>query len=76
MKMTDEESGEILVLRDRSRSRVEVHFKGVVPDEYPIVRLARPEARRLAALLLFQADRLDRGRDTRLADAGFDRETA
>src|SRR5207249_5267367 len=47
MKMMDEETGEILVLRDPSRSRIEVHIKGTTIDEYRVVRLARREARRL-----------------------------
>ena len=47
MRMMDEETGEILVLRDPSRSRIEVHIKGTTIDEYRVVRLARREARRL-----------------------------
>ena len=67
MKMMDEETGEILVLRDPSRSRIEVHIKGATIDEYRVVRLARREARRLAALILFQAERLEGERAVRVA---------
>ena len=58
MKIMDEEAGEILVLRDTSRSRIEVHIRGVSPDDYRVVRLDRHESRRLAALILYQAERL------------------
>ena len=54
----DEESGEILVLSHPSRSCIEVHIKGASPDAYRVVRLDRHEARRLAALILYQAERL------------------
>src|SRR2546428_3645044 len=67
MRMLDEEPGEILVLRDPSRSRIEVHIKGATIDEYRVVRLARREARRLAALILFQAERLEGDRGVRVA---------
>lgn len=67
MRMMDEETGEILVLRDPSRSRIEVHIKGTTIDEYRVVRLARREARRLAALILFQAERLEGDRAVRVA---------
>lgn len=70
MKTMDEEAGEILVERDEVRSCIAVHLKGTSPDEYRLVRLSRQEARRLAALILFQAERLG---ETRLAPAaGFD----
>ena len=67
MRMMDEETGEILVLCDPSRSRIEVHIKGTTIDEYRVVRLARREARRLAALILFQAERLEGDRAVRVA---------
>jgi len=54
----DEDSGEILVVREASLARIEVHIRGTNPDEYRIVRLDRHEARRLAALILYQAERL------------------
>jgi len=70
MKIMDEVTGEILVMRDPFRSCVEVHIKGTVPDEYRIVRLARQEARRLAALILFQAERLEGARVRRVEELG------
>jgi len=54
----DEETGEILVVRDAFQSRIEVHVRGTSPEDYHVVRLSRVEARRLAALILFQAERL------------------
>jgi hypothetical protein len=70
MKIMDEVTGEILVMRDPFRSCVEVHIKGTVPDEYRVVRLARQEARRLAALILFQAERLEGVRVRRVEGLG------
>ena len=70
MKIMDEVTGEILVMRDPFRSCVEVHIKGTVPDEYRVVRLARQEARRLAALILFQAERLEGARLRRVEELG------
>lgn len=66
----DEEAGEILVMRDVFRSHIEVHIKGTSPDEYRIVRLDQREARRLAALVLFQAERLGEARLTQPAPSG------
>lgn len=60
----DEEAGEILVMRDDRGSRIVVHLLGRDPNEYGVVRLSRHEARRLAALILFQAERLG---ETRVA---------
>jgi hypothetical protein len=54
--MIDEESGEILVERDEARRCISLHFKGTGLEEYGIVRLNRQEARRLAALILLQAE--------------------
>ena len=58
MKIMDEEAGEILVWRDEASSCIALHIRGERPDEFQAVRLSRQEARRLAALLLFQAERL------------------
>ncbi len=66
MKLRDEEAGEILVVRDESASCIALHVRGMSPDAYRVVRLNRREARRLAALILFQAERLG---ETRLAPA-------
>ena len=62
MEILDEEAGEILVMRDSFRACIEVHIRGLSPEEYRVVRLTRTEARRLAALVLFQAERLDESR--------------
>lgn len=56
----DEGTNEILVIRDPFRTRIEVHLKGETPDDYAMARLSPFEARRLAAILLFQAGKLDR----------------
>lgn len=67
MRIVDEECGEILVARDPSQARIEVHVKGTTLDDYRVIRLAGGEARRLAALILFQAERLEVDRQTRVA---------
>jgi len=56
--MMDEEAGEVFVMQDKQRSCIEVHIRGTSPDGYRVIRLAHHEARRLAALILFQAERL------------------
>ena len=58
MKIMDEETGEILVVRNELRACIEVHIRGTSPDEYRLVRLTRHEARRLSALVLYQAESL------------------
>jgi hypothetical protein len=62
VKIIDEETEEILVDRNEARGCVEVHIRGANADDYRTVRLDRQEARRLAALILFQADKLGRVR--------------
>jgi hypothetical protein len=57
MDITDESTGEILVVRDPFHSCVAVQLRGVRPDDHRMVRLSQQEARRLAALLLYQAER-------------------
>ena len=66
MKVVDEVTGEVLVVRNPFRSCVEMHVRGTDPEDYRVVRLARQEARRLAALLLFQAERLEGPRARRV----------
>lgn len=65
MKIENEQAGEVLVVRDPERACIEVHIKGTTFDDYRLVRLARGEARRLAALILFQAERLENDRAPR-----------
>ncbi len=67
MELMDESAGEILVVRDAFRSCVAVHVRGLSPEDYRIVQLTRQEARRFAALLLYQAERLG---DLRIRPAG------
>ena len=66
MDYIDEQGGEILVVRDPFRASVAVHIRGVTLEDYRVVKLTRLEARRLAALLLYQAERLA---DLRLSPA-------
>jgi hypothetical protein len=56
----DEGTEEVFVVRDAARSSVEVRIGGTAAEAPRVVRLSREEARRLAALLLFQVARLDR----------------
>ena len=58
VKIIEEDTGEILVARNESRACIEVHVKGTDADAYRVVRPARHEARRLAALVLYQAEKL------------------
>jgi hypothetical protein len=62
MKVTDERTGEILVGRDWDRYAVELHVGNTSTEDARILRLTGAEARRLAALILFQAARLERPR--------------
>jgi hypothetical protein len=64
MKMTDERTGEIVVTRDWTRSAVELRVGSTATDGARILRLTGEEARRLAALILFQSARLERPRAT------------
>jgi len=60
MRLTDERTEEILVAHDWARSAVELHLGSTATDSARIIRLTNEEARRLAALILFQAARLER----------------
>ena len=60
MRTTDELTMEIQVGPDAARSSVELKIAATAGEDARIVHLSRDEARRLAALLLFQAARLDR----------------
>ncbi len=62
MKVTDELTMEIQVGPDAARSSVELKIAATAEDDARIVHLSREEARRLAALILVQAARLDRSR--------------
>jgi len=54
-RSTDAGTGEIYVARDGTRSAIELHFAGPAANGRRIIRLTNEEARRLAALILFQA---------------------
>ena len=60
MKLTDELRMEIQVGHDPARSSVELKIAATAGEGARIVHLSREEARRLAALILSQAARLDR----------------
>lgn len=62
MKVIDERVEEILVERHPALSHVEVQIGTESTAEVRMIRLTRDEARRLAALILFQAAKLDRPR--------------
>jgi len=64
MKVTDERTGEISVTRDWAHSAVELHVGSTAAHGARILRLTGEEARRLAALILFQSARLERPRTT------------
>jgi len=60
MKTIDELAMDIEVGGDSARSTVELRVPARAGDEARTVHLTRDEARRLAALILFHAARLDR----------------
>ncbi|HKB07124.1 MAG TPA: hypothetical protein VKF61_02455 [Candidatus Polarisedimenticolia bacterium] len=62
MQIADERVREIFVTRDPARSCVEIQVSETSGERPRVVRLGADEARRLAALLLFQAGRLQRPR--------------
>ena len=77
MRIMDELTMEIQVGHDTARSSVELKIAATAEDDARIVHLSRDEARRLAALILFQAERLDRSRASwRLPHAHLERRSA
>src|SRR5262245_6590745 len=60
MNVLDEENEQVVVSRDPGRSIVVLTLGADGAEDARTVRLTRVEARRLAALLLFQAARLER----------------
>ena len=62
MRAIDEPTMEIQVGSDPARSSVELRIAATAREDARIVHLSREEARRLAAFILFQAERLDRSR--------------
>jgi hypothetical protein len=68
---------EIQVGPDAARSSVVLKIAATAGEDARIVHLSRDEARRLAALLLFQAARLDRSHVSRpLPHADLERRSA
>jgi hypothetical protein len=60
MRLINEPAMEIQVGHDPSGSSVELRIAATAEDDARVVHLSREEARRIAALILFQAARLDR----------------
>lgn len=60
MKVKDESTGEVLVGRDLADCYVEVRFGDGASSAPRVARLTTEEARRLAALILFQSARPER----------------
>ena len=60
MRLTDELAREVQVERDPAGSSVELKIAATAGHDPHIILLSREEARRLAALILFQAERLER----------------
>ena len=60
MRPIDSSTGEIHVARGLEGGTVEVQIAATGAEGDRLLRLSREEARRLAALILFQAARLDR----------------
>jgi len=68
---------EIQVGPDAARSSVELKIAATAGEDTRIVHLTRDEARRLAALILFQAARLDESRaNWRLSHPDLERRSA
>lgn len=65
MYVSDRNAGEILVERDPASPAVELRIEGAASGAR-LIRLSADESRRLAALLLFQAARLERHRPVRV----------
>lgn len=59
MRLIDELTMDIQVAADPARSSVDLKIAATAEEGARIIRLSREEARRLAALILSQAARLD-----------------
>jgi hypothetical protein len=57
MRLTDREMTEILVERDPAGAGVAIRIESTVGDDATVIHLSPDEARRLAALVLFQASK-------------------
>jgi len=77
MRLINELAMRIQVAADSARSSVEVTIAATAEGDARIVHLSREEARRLAALILFQAARLDQSPSGwRLPHPGLERRSA
>ena len=77
MRLMDELTMEIQVGADPASSSVELKIAVTAQDDVRIVHLSREEARRLAALILLQAARLDQDRSGwRSPHSNFERRSA
>ncbi len=77
MRLIDELTMEIQVGADPASSSVELKIAGTAEDDVHIVHLSREEARRLAALILSQAARLDQAESGwRSPHSNFERRSA
>ena len=77
MRVTDSQTREIFVERDPARAGLELQIGDINTVDARFVRLTLEEARRLAALILFQAARLDRpGASWRLSPVAMERRSA
>jgi hypothetical protein len=64
MRMMDDLTMEVQVERDPAGSSVELKIAATAGLDCCVIHLSREDARRLAALILFQAERLDRSRES------------
>ena len=77
MKVNDAGTREIVVERDGAHAGLEVQIGDGHAEDIRIVRLTREEARRFAALILFEAARLERpAAGWRLASIEWERRSA
>jgi hypothetical protein len=77
MRLIDELTMEIQVAADPVSSSVELKIAATAAGDARIVHLSREEARRLAALILLQAARLDQAQSGwRLPHPGLERRSA
>jgi hypothetical protein len=73
MRLSDSETHEIVVERDAAGAGVALQIGNIDTDDSRVVHLTSEEARRLAALILFQTARLERpGTIWRLSAGGVE----
>ena len=62
MRVIERQTGQISVSHDPAVGSIDLQIEVAGMEGVRVIHLGRDEARRLAALLLFQAERLDRPR--------------